>query len=68
MRVIIFDQKKLEAEEKRREKLEREPVPVSVEDDNDDSLMSKIKRLKALYKNGTLTKAEFEKAKNKLLT
>ena len=30
-------------------------------------LMDKIKRLKRLYINGTLTKAEFEKAKNKLL-
>ena len=63
----LKEEQKLEAEEKRREKLEREPVSVSVKDDNDDSLMSKIKRLKALYKNGTLTKAEFEKAKNKLL-
>ena len=30
-------------------------------------LTSKITRLKRLYKNGTLTKAEFEKAKNNLL-
>ena len=29
-------------------------------------LMEKVKRLKKLYINGTLTKAEFEKAKNKL--
>ena len=34
----------------------------------DDGLMNKIKRLKKLYINGTLTKDEFEKAKNKLLT
>jgi len=64
----LKEEQKFEAEEKRREKLEREPVSVSIEEDNDDNLMSKIKRLKALYKNGTLTKAEFEKAKNKLLT
>ena len=32
-----------------------------------DGLMNKIKRLKSLYNNGTLTKAEFEQAKNKLL-
>ena len=37
------------------------------EDDYDNSLMDKVKRLKRLYKNGTLSKAEFEKAKNKLL-
>jgi hypothetical protein len=30
-------------------------------------LMDKVKRLKKLYINGTLTKAEFEKAKDKLL-
>ena len=30
-------------------------------------LTSKIARLQKLYKNGTLTKAEFEQAKNKLL-
>ena len=29
--------------------------------------MAKVKRLKKLYINGTLTKAEFEQAKNKLL-
>ena len=33
----------------------------------DEGLMNKVKRLKSLYKNGTLTKDEFEKAKNKLL-
>tara|TARA_B100000965_G_C19505400_1_gene719399 strand:+ start:175 stop:531 length:357 start_codon:yes stop_codon:yes gene_type:complete len=32
-----------------------------------NGLISKIKRLKKLYNNGTLTKTEFEKAKNKLL-
>ena len=36
-------------------------------DPYDDSLMEKVKRLKQLYKSGTLTKSEFEKAKNKLL-
>jgi hypothetical protein len=31
------------------------------------SLTANIARLQKLYKNGTLTKAEFEKAKNNLL-
>ena len=35
--------------------------------EQDSSLTSKIARLKKLYKSGTLTKAEFEKAKNNLL-
>ena len=33
----------------------------------ESGLMNKISRLKELYINGTLNKAEFEKAKNKLL-
>ena len=36
-------------------------------DDYENSIMNKVKRLKILYKNGTLSKSEFEKAKNKLL-
>jgi len=34
---------------------------------SDSSLVNKIKRLKELYKKGTLDKTEFEQAKNKLL-
>ena len=37
------------------------------DEEEDNSLMSKVSRLKRLYNNGTLTKAEFEEAKNKLL-
>ena len=66
----LKEEKKEEAkqlrEEKRREKLENYSS-VNEESFNDENLMSKVKRLKSLYKNGTLTKAEFEKAKNKLL-
>ena len=36
-------------------------------DDYENSIMNKVKRLKILYRNGTLSKSEFEKAKNKLL-
>ena len=46
------------------EKLEKTP-DLNIEGGN--NLLSKIKRLKSLYKKGTLTKDEFEKAKNKLL-
>ena len=63
---IIEKEKKAKEEKKRREKLEKTSVS-NEENFNDESLMSKVKRLKSLYKNGTLTKAEFEKAKNKLL-
>ena len=40
---------------------------VENDEEEDKSLMDKISRLKKLYNNGTLTKAEFEEAKNKLL-
>ena len=53
--------KELKKDEKRRSKLEK---TANLDDEN---LMGKVKRLKSLYNNGTLTKAEFEKAKNKLL-
>ena len=66
----LKEEKKEEAkqarEEKRREKIEKSSS-VNDESFDDENLMSKVKRLKSLYKNGTLTKAEFEKAKNKLL-
>ena len=55
-------------------KIEKEETKVAIEErivekdtEINDGLMNKIKRLKRLYNNGTLTKAEFEKAKNKLL-
>ena len=60
---IKAEERRLEKEEKRKEKLEYKEV----ENDYDDSLMDKVKKLKRLYKSGTLSKAEFEKAKNKLL-
>ena len=40
---------------------------VETDQEEDKSLMDKISRLKKLYNHGTLTKAEFEEAKNKLL-
>ena len=63
---IKIEEQKSTREEERKEKLE------SVSKDNVETidgtgLMDKVKRLKELYKSGTLTKAEFEKAKNKLL-
>ena len=60
---IKAEERRLEREEKRKEMMNFKES----ENDYDDSLMDKVKRLKILYKNGTLSKAEFEKAKNKLL-
>ena len=56
--------KKIDKEENAKE----EKIEIVENDEGEDkSLMDKISRLKRLYNNGTLTKAEFEEAKNKLL-
>ena len=51
---------------KNKKEFKKEPKIMNNEN-IDGGLMNKIKRLKSLYDNGTLNKAEFEKAKNKLL-
>ena len=58
--------KDLENEAKIEAKYSRN-AKIQYNENTNDSLMNKVKRLKILYNNGTLTKAEFEKAKNKLL-
>ena len=60
----IVEKEKKAKEEK---KLIEEKEIVEDEEEENGSLMSKVSRLKRLYNNGTLTKAEFEEAKNKLL-
>jgi hypothetical protein len=69
----LAEQRKLEnqelAEQRKLEKQERSfRTRVDLQESTGESgLMTKIQRLKRLYENGTLSKAEFEKAKNKLL-
>ena len=60
---LKIEERRLEKEEKRKENLKYKESETTY----DHSLMDQVKRLKRLYKNGTLSKAEFEKAKNKLL-
>jgi hypothetical protein len=57
---------KQEAEEQRKDNFKREQ-DVSLGNIDGKILINKIKKLKRLYKNGTLDKGEFEKAKNRLL-
>ena len=70
IRSVDEDKKDLEKTKKQTKK-EKTPTKekklVEKVDEVGDSLMSKVSRLKRLYNNGTLTKAEFEQAKNKLL-
>ena len=64
-----FRQKKLsqkkQVEIQNKQRLDKQKVVTG--NISGSGLMEKVKRLKKLYINGTLTKAEFEKAKNKLL-
>ena len=66
----IKTEKSIEEEKKFLKEIEKKRIEeklVETDDEVVDSLTGKIARLKKLYKNGTLTKAEFEKAKNNLL-
>jgi len=64
----LAEERKQQAEQRKLEKQERYEAPQARSFDNNQSeLLSKIKKLKRLYKSGALTKVEFEKAKNKLL-
>ena len=61
---------KLLSEEKQRkirEQQQKEKRKIDAGKVEGSGLMAKVKRLKKLYINGTLTKSEFEQAKNKLL-
>ena len=57
----------LQQEEKSQEKERQKEERITASEPSGGGLTSNIARLKRLYKNGTLTKAEFEKAKNNLL-
>jgi len=55
------------AEKAKIEKEQQKEERITASEPSGGSLTANIARLKKLYKNGTLTKAEFEKAKNNLL-
>ena len=59
----LLEKERLQEEER----LAKEEKAAATEPSGGGSLTGKITRLKRLYKSGTLTKAEFEKAKNNLL-
>ena len=62
-KIINANYSKIKKEEKKIASEER----ITESKPSEGSLTGNIARLKKLYKSGTLTKAEFEKAKNKLL-
>ena len=65
--IFTVVKEEIKIEKIRNKKTVKKTVKEEKNDIEDKGLMSKVKRLKSLYNNGTLNKDEFEKAKNKLL-
>jgi len=63
----IEEERKISAEKKRLEKEQQKEERITASEPSEASLTGKIARLQKLYNSGTLSKAEFEKAKNNLL-
>ena len=71
--IVFLDNKEISNDRKKREESfvqkEENLSPESIKDDiSKYDLGDSLKRLKKMYSDGALTKNEFEKAKNKLLT
>ena len=71
--IVFLDNKEISNDRKKREESfvqkEESSSPESIKDDiSKYDLGDSLKRLKKMYSDGALTKNEFEKAKNKLLT
>jgi uncharacterized membrane protein len=70
--IVFLGNKEISNDRKKREEScvqkEENPSPESIKDDiSKYDLGDSLKRLKKMYSDGTLTKNEFEQAKNKLL-
>ena len=61
--IINKNYSKIEKEEKREAREER----ITVSEPSSSDLGARLKKLRQMYKDGVLSKVEFEKAKNKLL-
>ena len=57
----------LQQEENRKEKERQKEGGVSASEPSSSDLGARLKKLRQMYKDGILSKVEFEKAKNKLL-
>ena len=61
------EEAKKQEEEKRLEKERQKEERVTVSEPTSSDLGARLKKLRQMYKDGILSKVEFEKAKNKLL-
>ena len=67
-RNYLKEQKRFEKESKKEEAKERpKEGGVTVSKSSSSNLGARLKKLRQMYKDGILSKVEFEKAKNKLL-
>ena len=57
----------LQQEEKRREKEQQKEEKAATSEPSGSDIGARLKKLRQMYKDGILSKVEFEKAKNKLL-
>ena len=57
----------LQQEEKRQEKERQKEERITATEPSSSDLGARLKKLRQMYKDGILSKVEFEKAKNKLL-
>ena len=61
------EQERLEEEQERLEKEQQKEERITASESSSSDLGARLKKLRQMYKDGILSKVEFEKAKNKLL-
>ena len=64
---LIEEERKISAEKKLLEKEKQEEERITVTEPSSSDIGARLKKLRQMYKDGILSKVEFEKAKNKLL-
>ena len=64
---LIEEERKISAEKKLLEKEKQEEERITETEPSSSDIGARLKKLRQMYKDGILSKVEFEKAKNKLL-
>ena len=64
---LIEEERKISAEKKLLEKEKQEEERITETEPSSSDIGARLKKLRQMYKDGILSKTEFEKAKNKLL-
>ncbi len=64
---LIEEEQKISVEKKRLEKERQKEERITTTEPSSSDIGARLKKLRQMYKDGILSKVEFEKAKNKLL-